>query len=330
MGLKKVNGVWIDEHTGKQVKGTINIAGSIYWVDGRTQEYLHPANYVYKPSQHLLEQIKSYEGWHEGWVDDGKGNPTTGWGYKITPSLKKAFPHGMTKPQADRYFIETAIPERVRDFRQSVPCIRFYNQNQLDALFDLFYNVGITGFTTKSPKLMEALKRRDIKQILANMDHDYNDAAVPGAKKRRDWERNLFMKPVSAPIKEPIRQHTLENHTDYMVGQILETEGGIPNSLVSRRVGEYDVVPGDNIEVKYDGLESQGRTHRIYMYSSDSDTYCLFRRLADGKYFFAKLAPCGDSSEFTLINWKCIPKIILRDLSSRSEWRKRHIWRILP
>lgn len=32
----------------------------------------------YTPSKELLDSLKSYEGWHEGWKDDGKGNLTTG------------------------------------------------------------------------------------------------------------------------------------------------------------------------------------------------------------------------------------------------------------
>ena len=30
-------------------------------------------------SKELIDSLKKYEGWHEGWKDDGKGNLTTGW-----------------------------------------------------------------------------------------------------------------------------------------------------------------------------------------------------------------------------------------------------------
>lgn len=46
----------------------------------------------YTPSKELLDSLKNYEGWHEGWKDDGKGNLTTGWGFKQTPELKKKIP----------------------------------------------------------------------------------------------------------------------------------------------------------------------------------------------------------------------------------------------
>lgn len=150
------------------------------------------------PSDDILNYIKSAEGWHQGWKNDGKGNKTTGWGFKITPLLKKNYPNGMTKEQADKYFLHTAIPMRVKEFIEAVPNIDQYTQNQLDALFDLFYNIGYGKFTKGSPSLQRALKNYDIDKIVDNMDHDYNNRRFSGAKKRRDFERELFMKDVNA------------------------------------------------------------------------------------------------------------------------------------
>lgn len=145
------------------------------------------------PSDDILEYIKKFEGFHKGWIDDGKGNKTTGWGFKITPELKRKYPDGMTKEQADKYFKDVAIPNRVKLFIDAVPNIEKYTQNQLDALFDLFYNIGYGKFTKGSPSLQLALNNYDIEKIIKEMDHDYNDKRVPGAKIRRDFERDLFM-----------------------------------------------------------------------------------------------------------------------------------------
>ena len=145
------------------------------------------------PSEDILNYIKSAEGWHQGWKNDGKGNKTTGWGFKITPELRKKFPNGMTKKQADDYFSDIAIPKRVNEFIKAVPNIESYTQNQLDALFDLFYNIGYGKFTKGSPSLQKALKNYDIKKIISEMDHDYNNKNMSGAKKRRDYERTLFL-----------------------------------------------------------------------------------------------------------------------------------------
>ena len=65
----------------------------------------------YYPSDELIEFIKSYETFHDGWVDDGTGRLTTGWGFKMTPELKKRFPTGMHRdkygntPEADAYLL---------------------------------------------------------------------------------------------------------------------------------------------------------------------------------------------------------------------------------
>lgn len=147
----------------------------------------------YYPSDEILDYIKKAEGWHKGWQDDGKGYLTTGWGFKINKTLKKNYPKGMSKEQADKYFIEVAIPERVEQFKKCVPNIEKYNQNQLDALFDLFYNIGYGKFTKGSPSLQLALKKYDVDKIIQEMDHDYNNKKLPGAKIRRDFERQLFL-----------------------------------------------------------------------------------------------------------------------------------------
>jgi len=149
------------------------------------------------PSEDILDYIKSAEGWHQGWKNDGKGHKTTGWGFKITPLLKKNYPNGMTKEQADKYFFHTAIPMRVKEFVEAVPNIEQYTQNQLDALFDLFYNIGYGKFTKGSPSLQKALKNYDVENIINNMDHDYNNKRFSGAKKRRDYERALFLQDIN-------------------------------------------------------------------------------------------------------------------------------------
>jgi hypothetical protein len=80
----------------------------------------------YTPSSHLIDFIKSYETFHDGWIDDGDGNPTTGWGFKITPELKKKFPNGMHRdkngntPEADAYLIKY-INSSLDEFRKSTP-----------------------------------------------------------------------------------------------------------------------------------------------------------------------------------------------------------------
>lgn len=103
---------------------------NIYWVDGSYEEYLYPKGYLYEPSTEMLKKIKKFEGFHNGWVEDTNGYPTTGWGFKETRQLKRDYPKGMTKTEADEYFLNVAIPERVQQFRRCMKDKMFYNQNR--------------------------------------------------------------------------------------------------------------------------------------------------------------------------------------------------------
>ena len=152
----------------------------------------------YYPSDEILSFIKKSEGWHKGWRSDGKGIQTTGWGFRYTDELKEKYPNGMTREQANKYFDEVAIPDRVKLFKKSVPNLEKYTQNQLDALFDLFYNIGGNKFRNKSPKLQDALKEMNYEEVAKNIDHDYNNKKLPGIKIRRDFERDLFMQDVKS------------------------------------------------------------------------------------------------------------------------------------
>jgi len=154
----------------------------------------------YFPSDEIIDFIKNTEGWHQGWKKDGKGILTTGWGFRYTDELKKKYPKGMTKEQANKYFLEVALPERVRLFKESVPNINEYTQRQLDALFDLYYNIGHRTFKFESPNLQKALMSVDYASIVKNMDHDYNNKRLPGIKIRRDFERDLFMQDVDKDL----------------------------------------------------------------------------------------------------------------------------------
>lgn len=195
---KKENIFYVDPQHTKRYYGPIKINNNLEWI-GRDGTSTYMRSIEYTPSEEAIKKLKEYEGWHEGWQDDGKGNLTTGWGFKITPELKKQYPNGMSRQQADEYLVNVAIPERVDALLRSVPNADRYNQNQLDALFSYIYNIGEGAFTKKSPKLQEALLNRDIQGIVDNMDYGYNQKNLSGLRKRRNWERQLFLTPMQRP-----------------------------------------------------------------------------------------------------------------------------------
>lgn len=151
-------------------------------------------NYVndYYPSDELIEFIKSYETFHDGWVDDGTGKLTTGWGFKMTPELKKRFPTGMHRdkygntPEADAYLIEY-INKNLDEFKKSTPNIDKLPQEYGDALFDVFYNVGGKTYRN-SPNLQHALKNFDLPQIANNLRY----GKLKGHKLRSADRKNIL------------------------------------------------------------------------------------------------------------------------------------------
>ena len=151
-------------------------------------------NYVndYYPSDELIEFIKSYETFHDGWVDDGTGKLTTGWGFKMTPELKKRFPTGMHRdkngntPEADAYLIEY-INNNLDEFKKSTPNIDKLPQEYADVLFDVFYNVGGKVYKN-SPNLQHALKNMDLPQIANNLKY----GKLKGHKLRSADRKNIL------------------------------------------------------------------------------------------------------------------------------------------
>ena len=152
------------------------------------------------PSPSIKAKIKEFEGWHGGQDEDGNnkagwalcpGNHlTTGWGFKQTDVLKKKYPNGMTEEQANKYF-EEIVNKFAKELKRIMKDMMFYNNSQMDALFDLIYNIGLDGFENNSPKMMGALRSRNVNEVIIQMDHGLKDG-LAGLVIRRNYERGLF------------------------------------------------------------------------------------------------------------------------------------------
>lgn len=146
----------------------------------------------YYPSDNVINFIKSYESFHEGWIDDGDDNLTTGWGFKMTPKLKKRFPKGMHRdkngntPEADAYLKEY-INIILESFKKYTPNLDKLPQEYADALFDVYYNVG-PNIYKNSPNLQHALKNVDLPQIANNLKY----GKLKGHKKRSADRKNML------------------------------------------------------------------------------------------------------------------------------------------
>lgn len=154
----------------------------------------------YYPSENIVRYLKETEAFRPNVYLDGNGVETIGYGTTAaTKAGKKAFAKyrktGMTEAQASDVMNEV-IREMLPSFISSTPNFNKLNNNERDALFSYFYNVGIGNYTTKSPGMQRALKDLNREQIMAQMDIGYNDSKNPGLRKRRDKERAIFATPV--------------------------------------------------------------------------------------------------------------------------------------
>ena len=148
----------------------------------------------YAPSEDILNYIKDIESFRDQWYQDGNGVWTIGYGF-TGDDVRRRFPNGMTRAEADQYFADT-VSRRVPQFISATPNFDKLNQNQRDALFSYYYNIGHGGYTRKSPTMQKALTDFDLDTVRENIDFGYNDKKNRGLRKRRDYERNLFATPM--------------------------------------------------------------------------------------------------------------------------------------
>lgn len=151
----------------------------------------------YIPSNDVLNYIKSIEKFNSKWYKDGNGYWTIGYGFteKDHPELRKLYPKGMTQKQAEDYF-QKIINDSISKFIELTPNFDKLNQNQKDALFSYYYNIGQGGYTRKSPSLQRALREQNWKEVENNIDFGYYDKKNKGLRKRREAERRRFRTPL--------------------------------------------------------------------------------------------------------------------------------------
>lgn len=144
----------------------------------------------YTPSKEIIDYIKKTEAFRDKWYKDGNGIDTIGYGFTGS-KVKKLFPNGITREQADKYFADS-INRRVQILAKDTPNWNNLSQQQRDALLSYHYNVGESSYRNNHPKLQEALRKQDWENVILNMDAGYNDKKNPGLRTRRDYERQLF------------------------------------------------------------------------------------------------------------------------------------------
>lgn len=149
----------------------------------------------FEASADLIQYIKDYETFHDGWKDDGAGYLTTGWGFKQTPELLKRWPNGLNKDtdvaKADAYLLHY-IDSTTNDFISKTPNVKMLPQHVKDALYDLYYNIGPNKYAG-SKKLQAALEEypetKDLDKIINNLRYGKSKKGVMNGLRRRSTDR---------------------------------------------------------------------------------------------------------------------------------------------
>lgn len=158
-----------------------------------TNQYIYNLK-DYEPSQAIIDYIKDVEKFSPTWYKDGNGIDTIGYGFTGS-EIKKQFPNGITKEEADRVFADS-LAVRAKILQKDTPNWDSLNQNQRDALLSYHYNIGEGNYRNNSPNMQQGLRDKNWEKVSENIDFGYNDKKNFGLRKRRDYERNLFNTPV--------------------------------------------------------------------------------------------------------------------------------------
>lgn len=230
--LKKINNKWYTLDN-RQYVGSAIQDRNIYWygTDG-SRTYLRRKG-VYRPSPEIINYVKQTEAFSPTWYKDGNGYWTIGYGMKETPELRRKYPHSITKEQANVEFQNLANTYS-QEMYQNTPNAQALNQNQLDALFSYYYNLGQTNYTQKSPAFQNALKSANWNEVINQMDFGYNDTKNPGLKKRRNYERQLFQTPMTVSKHYKGGQLIKHNINVYKQGGNMKVKDNNQTTLIPR------------------------------------------------------------------------------------------------
>ena len=124
------------------------------------------------------------------------GFPTIGYGHKLTERELSSgvYSRGITRAQAEEILDDDIGVARAAVLRH----VTGLNENQLDALTCLVYNVGEGVFLGEAPKMTAALKEGDWETAAREMlDINHADGKVMSClTTRRKMEAALFLSPV--------------------------------------------------------------------------------------------------------------------------------------
>lgn len=146
-----------------------------------------------KPSRKCIDLIKQFEGFRLDPYLDSVGIPTIGYGstYYLDDITKVTLQDSPITPEMAEELLSKALESLASRLDSSIEID--LNQNQLDALLSLVYNIGMGAF--KKSTLLRLLNRNDLdkasEQFLVWCKA--GGKVLPGLSHRRAIEQKLFL-----------------------------------------------------------------------------------------------------------------------------------------
>lgn len=169
----------------------------------------------YYPSDNVIDYIRNIEKFSPTIYRNREDNPTIGYGFTDPDIIKDYSNKSMSIEDADEILRYKEIPFYIDELRKRTPNFDKLNQNQKDALFSLIYNIGGTNYSN-SKKLLEYLSKGDYVNAAEEINHGVTSKVHgKGLSKRRKYEQDLFLKPLSYEDYLNGLPVYLRNSTDY-------------------------------------------------------------------------------------------------------------------
>ena len=243
----------------------------------------------WKPSENILKYLKSWEKFEPELYDDKKGNITIGYGFHL-PHLLKKYENGITVEEADNEFegvVNTFVPEFIR----RTPNFKNLNNNQRDALFSLFYNIGGPEYS-KSPMLFKYLKEGDYDKAVKEINHNENEKGMGGQKKRRAFERRAFSTPTDRPW-------TVDDDSNY----VLIEDKPVENESIEKDTNDSKYEDARHVAAKYGDTGYVGRGYdgdKVRVSDSNMKSVGISNN-ADPDKWYESVNPILDTDPISLI-----------------------------
>ena len=155
-------------------------------------------NDYYYPGESVLNYILDTEHYEPKVYQKNSDKETIGFGFTDKNIIEEYRNKDMSKDEALNIFYNKYVPYYVEQLKTLTPNFDKLNVNQKDALFSLMYNIGPTKYSKKSPSLMRALREENWGGAANEMNHGETQKGFSkGLSKRRKYERDKFLSPVS-------------------------------------------------------------------------------------------------------------------------------------